>query len=68
MAKRLIIETVTASTHANKGSIIIMLMPINIRLIHPHHEPFSSLFSFIASFDFLMQIISVPLKWDELNN
>ena len=62
MAKMLIIETVAASTHANKGSIIIILMPTNIRLIHPHHEPFSSLFSFIASFDFLMQIISVPLK------
>ena len=56
MAKMLIIETVAASTHANKGSIIIILMPTNIRLIHPHHEPFSSLFSFIASFDFLMQI------------
>ena len=56
IAKILIIETVTASIHANNGNIIIMPMPISTKLRHPHHEPFSSRFSFVACLEFLIQM------------
>lgn len=56
IAKILIIETEIASIHANNGNIITMPTPINIKLRQPHHEPFSSRFSFIACLESLMQM------------